>query len=339
MKCLKSLFFIFLHLLFISSFYGQLKINGLSLVASNSELLAEEIIPMQAINTNFIAVSPFGFSKQLNSPNVQFNVNGQWFGETNLGVKQYISLLKKNNLKIMLKPQLWVGHGKYTGFIKMDSDKDWQKFENSYRDFIINYAKLAQELNVEIFVIGTELMTFVQTRPKFWTSIITEIRKVYHGKITYAANWDEFDKISIWQNLDFIGLNAYFPLSDKKNPTVLELKQGWKTPKQNILNLVKKTKKPILFTEFGYRSVNYATKEPWNAKHVEGEVNLAAQKNALEALFSEFWSEDWFLGGFLWKWYANHKEVGGLTNNRYTPQKKPAEQVIKNTYKNYSKNN
>ncbi len=311
------------------------KINGVSLVSSNDSIQVEQLLPIKNIHANFVAVSPFGFVKDLNEPQIYFNTQRQWFGETSVGIKQYINLLKSQKIRVMLKPQLWVGHGKYTGFIEMQNEQDWKAIENSYSKFILNYARLAQELNVELFCIGTELMNFVKTRPSYWNSLIIEIRKIYKGKLTYAANWDEFDKISIWKDLDIIGIDAYFPLSEKKNPSVSEIEKGWKAHKKSIEQVVKITKKPVLFTEFGYRSIDFSTKEPWSSDRKEGEVNLLLQSSALQALFNQFWGEKWFLGGFMWKWYANHNIAGGVSNNRFTPQNKPAENTIKKQYLKY----
>ncbi|MGL5889101.1 MAG: glycoside hydrolase family 113, partial [Bacteroidia bacterium] len=80
--------------------------------------------------------------------------------------------------------------------------------------------------------------------------------------------------------------------------------------------------KPILFTEFGYRSCNATAAEPW-VSDTDVAVNLAAQENAYEALFRTFVPQNWFAGGFVWKWHADHK-AGGNYNNDYTPQNKPA---------------
>lgn len=91
-------------------------------------------------------------------------------------------------------------------------------------------------------------------------------------------------------------------------------------------------KKPVLFTEYGYRSVHFTGKEPWDSSRFDGKVDLEGQNNALTALYQEFWNEPWFAGGFLWKWYHNHSKVGGERNNRFTIQNKPSEQLIKEFY-------
>ena len=94
-------------------------------------------------------------------------------------------------------------------------------------------------------------------------------------------------------------------------------------------------KKPILFTEFGYRSMDYTAKKPWLVDRNQMAVNLAAQSNATKAVFEEFWKEDWFAGGFIWKWFIHHERSGGKDDNRFTPQNKPTEDVIRSYYNDY----
>jgi len=188
-------------------------------------------------------------------------------------------------------------------------------------------------MKVPILCIGTELHTFVQKRPDYWKQLIEKIRNVYDGKLTYAENWDQFANAPFWKQLDYIGVDAYFPVSDSKTPTVEEMRQGWKKHKQKISAVQKSLKKPVLFTEYGYRSVHYTAKQPWDSNRVHGNVDMIAQNNALTALYEEFWKEEWFAGGFLWKWYHNHMEVGGKDNNRFTIQNKPSEKLIQSLYK------
>ena len=97
----------------------------------------------------------------------------------------------------------------------------------------------------------------------------------------------------------------------------------------------KKLDRPILFTEFGYRSVDYSGKEPWRYDRSMTSVNLTAQNNATQALFEAVWQEDWFAGGYLWKWFIDHNEVGGLEDNQFTPQNKPVEEILKVYYGKY----
>lgn len=325
---------LFIALIFVSlqSKSQTKKINGISFVSSGDSITQAHVNPVKKVHANYVALMPFGSIKSITSPEIRFNSNRQWFGETEKGIKQYAGQFKKNQIAILLKPQLWVWQGEYTGFIMMNSEDDWQKLEAAYERFILYYATIAEELHVAAFCIGTELEKFVVNRPKYWQKLIQKVKKNYKGKLTYAANWDEFKRVSFWKELDYIGIDAYFPLTDKKNPTVQDFELGWKPHKKEIIRIQKQFNTPILFTEFGYRSVNFTGKEPWDSNRVAGEVNLQAQVNGLQAIYNQFWKEDWFAGGFVWKWFHKYNEVGGNDNNRFTPQNKPAEVLIKQLY-------
>jgi hypothetical protein len=311
------------------------KINGVSFVASRETIDETHTEPVVSVNANYAAIMPFGFIRDTNNPEVVHNTSRQWFGETRAGAKQYIEELRTQSIKIMIKPQIWIGRGFFTGYLEMTSEEEWKLLEDSYTSFILEYVELAHEVNAEIFCIGTELEKFIANRPDYWTNLIAEIRKIYTGKLTYAANWDEFKRTPFWDQLDYIGLDAYFPVSDSQTPTVEECKTGWQTHKSLIESYSKEFNMPILFTEFGYRSVDYAGKEPWKSDRSMNQVNLEAQNNAMQALFDEFWKEEWFAGGFIWKWFHAHDRVGGLENSQFTPQNKPVEELIKATYSNH----
>lgn len=311
------------------------KINGVSFVASREKVGQHHVEEILNIHANHAAVMPFGFIREINSPDIIFDTERQWFGETKSGAKQYIEMLHKNGVEVMLKPQIWIWRGEFTGTLKMDTESDWKALEVSYEKFILAYAELARETNTSILCIGTELEQFVKNRPIFWKNIIKKIRTVYNGKLTYAANWDEYPRTTFWEDLDFIGIDAYFPLSDKRTPSVAELKNGWKKHKDRMIALSMEKDKPIIFTEYGYRSMDYTAKKPWLVDRNDEKVNLEGQVNAKKAIFEEFWNEDWFAGGYVWKWFIHHDQAGGGNDNRFTPQNKPAQEVIRSVYKMY----
>ncbi|WP_396603052.1 glycoside hydrolase family 113 [Algibacter sp. R77976] len=308
------------------------KINGVSFVASREAVNETHINPIVNVNANYAAIMPFGFIKNLDHPEIVHNSDRQWFGETRAGAEQYIGELIKKNIKVMIKPQIWVWRGEFTGLIEMKSEADWKTLEDSYSKFILEYAVLANEVKAELFCIGTELEKFIENRPSFWIDLITKIRSEYKGKLTYAANWDEFKRTPFWSELDYIGVDAYFPVSDRRTPTVQECLKGWGGHKKVVHNMSKKHNKPILFTEYGYRSVDYSGKTPWVSDRSLNQVNLEAQTNTTQALFDTFWKEDWFAGGFVWKWFHKHDKVGGKENFMFTPQNKPVEAIIKKQY-------
>jgi hypothetical protein len=325
---MRTLFYFFL---LSSTFCFSQKINGISFVASNSPVDSIIIQPVIDVNANWVTLMPFGFMSTISSVNLQYNSKRQWWGETKVGIAKTAFEFHKKNIKIMLKPQIWIPNGGFTGKIEMNNEQDWVTFEKSYEAFILDYAKVAADTNCELFCIGTELNNFVISCPDYWTKLIHKIKKIYKGKITYAENWDTFKNVPFIKQLDYIGIDAYFPLAREKTPTVAAIEKEWKVIKNEIKNLSIRHNKPILFTEFGYQSQDYTTLEPWNHS-TSNAVNLTAQKNALEALFNQFWTEKWFAGGFLWKWY-DKKSAGGLNDTDYTIQNKPSQSLVSTWYK------
>jgi len=313
---------------------GQ-KINGVSFVSSRDSITQNQVLQVKNVSANYVALIPFGFIKDLKNPNVYFDSERQWFGETEKGIRQYASQFKIQGINIMVKPQIWVWKGEFTGHIKMNSEQDWKTLEDSYEHYILTFANTAKAIGATIFCIGTELESFVVNRPLFWKQLIAKIRRIYKGKITYASNWNEFSKVPFWELLDYVGVDAYFPLSKEQTPTIVELIKGWQQPKKNLYDLSSQLQISILFTEFGYRSVDYTAKQPWDVSRLENSTNYLAQLNSYKAIFDQFWKETWFAGGFVWKWFPDKSKIGKRHENRFTPQNKLAEEELQKQYSYY----
>jgi hypothetical protein len=279
------------------------------------------------MGAEWVALLPYGFGNQ-GSTELHWNMSRQWWGETKTGLYEEAKMLRQHNLKIMVKPQIWFHHGMYTGDFELTQEADWKIWEKNYEDFILDYAQLADSIHAEMFCIGTELKNFVHERPGFWFNLIAKVRKVYAGALTYAGNWDNYTRIPFYSQLDYIGVDAYFPISESRTPSVKELENAWKPFVSEMESVVAKHRKPLIFTEFGYKSVDYAMAKPWEHRSSET-VNLEAQRNGYEALFKVFYAKPWFYGGFLWNWYPNHANAGGSENKDFTPQNKPAQEVTR----------
>ena len=313
------------------SYSQEAKINGVSFVASDNTVTKDMVLPLTNLNVNWVTLMPFGFMNKLDSPQLQYNLPFQWVNERKEGLENSIKIFKQQNIKIMLKPQIWIQQGEFTGHINMKTDQDWISFEKNYAEFILFYATIAEENKCELFCIGTELNTFVKNRPGFWIRLIPKIKQVYTGKITYAENWDTYQQVPFVNQLDYIGIDAYFPLVNSKTPKIEELEKAWSPIKQEIKSFSEKHDKKVLFTEYGYQSKDFTADKPWE-HHQQDSVNLEAQENSLTALYQQFWSEDFFAGGFIWKWFDNYSESGGLEDNDYTIQNKPSEEILKKYY-------
>ncbi len=306
--------------------------NGVSFVASRTQLQKEQLTHLTVINADAAALMPFAFMPDKQGPVLRFNRDNQWFGETKAGIKQYGELLRAEGYQLMIKPQIWIRGGIFTGTIEMKTEADWLKFEDIYRSYILTFAQVAEELNASVYCIGTELKRFASNRPDFFCTLIEEVRQLYSGELTYAANWDEFEGVSFWNELDYIGIDAYFPLLEKEEVSSKELISAWNPWLERIKKVSRTNSRPVLFTEYGYRSMKYTTAKPWLVDRTLTEVDFNNQIEAYKALFEVFWNESWFSGGFLWKWFIDYPRSGGASDNRFTPQNKPVEKIISQYY-------
>ena len=81
-----KLFFLLLLFLQFSCKSQTTKINGLSFVASRDKIDSTHINSVLKAQSNYVALMPFGFIKELSSPKITHNTNRQWFGETKHGL-------------------------------------------------------------------------------------------------------------------------------------------------------------------------------------------------------------------------------------------------------------
>lgn len=274
---------------------------------------------------------PYSFIRR-GSAEVVFRKTGGWWGESYEGTRECIRMAQQAGLKVMLKPHTWVSGQGWAGDFALASEAEWQTWERSYRDYILTYAHLADSMQVEIFCIGTEYRQAVKQRPDFWKKLIGEVRNKYHGQVTYAANWDNYHNVAFWDDLDYIGVDAYFPLSAQAHPTAEELALGWDSVKNVLRQWSERHKKPILFTEYGYKSIQYTNSGHWNYSEDTVMTSQVTQATAYEALYRATWNEPWMAGGFWWKWHFADGMRHRPRHKDYTPQGKQAEEVIKDWY-------
>lgn len=308
------------------------KINGVSLVNPAHKVDSVDMSKMKRINASWVALIPFAFSRQ-GEPGVYFDHSHQWWGERLEGCRELVQLANKNGYRIMMKPHVWMREG-WIGEFQLTEEGAWEEWEEQYQEYMLTYALLSEELGVELFCVGTEMKQVVLNRPEFWKKFIAEVREVYHGQLTYAANWDNYDQVSFWNQLDYVGVDAYFPLSNLERPDEVVLLESAEKLREELEAFSNLYSKPILFTEYGFRSARGGAGNHWEVQR-STPVDLGVQEMAYQALFTSFWTQDWFAGGFLWKWHLSD-DTGGNTDNEFTPQNKPVELTIQKWYSSSS---
>ncbi len=314
------------------------RMAGLNFVSPPREWTESPMPAVKAVAADWIAVIPFGFTRP-GSASVRYHGNdGRWWGETPNGARSIIQQAHQAGIHVMLKPQVYVP-GSWTGKLDFDSDSEWEAWEKDYTAYIQVFLDIAIEEKVELFCVGTEFKIGAVKRPDFWKKLIQDVRKQYAGKLTYAANWDEYPHVPFWEDLDYIGVDAYFPLVNSPTPTVKDLKSAWKKPVARMKALADSTHKPILFSEYGYLSVDRCAYNSWELEGIIDDVavNEQAQANAIQALWETLGQEPWWKGGFLWKWFPNMEGHEGYPHKDYTPQGKVAESVLRKSHESYCK--
>ncbi len=239
---------------------------------------------------------------------------------------------KSLGIKVALKPHVNVLDGKFRGFINPRDPEVW--FRN-YKKICLYYARFAQERHLDLLVVGTELISMTQPRyQKYWQDIIKEARSVYSGPITYASFWTEWENVGFWQELDFIGVDAYFPMglpgSGGNHGRLIRVWKQYYIPK--LKAAAGRYGIPILFTEVGVSSQKEAYVLPSYHKRLTM-VDTQGQAEYMTAFLAAFEGEtSWFAGFFLWVWTTD-PAAGGLDNASHTVQNKPALEILNRYFK------
>jgi glycosyl hydrolase family 113/F5/8 type C domain-containing protein len=231
----------------------------------------------------------------------------------------------KNGIKVMLKPHVDCLDTTFRG--DLVPTEAWFK---SYQDFIMHYAVLSQEFHVELFSIGCELenCSYDQWK-KQWDDLIVAVRKVYTGKLTYAANWTEYETVCFWDKMDFIGIDAYFPVTNKRDPTQEEMNKGWRANIEKIAawRTNKKLVQPLIFTEIGYQSADSTNVTPWQTGSTKEDQEEQAM--ALEAMLQATQNQPWFKGFYWWNYFPTDVQ----RPLDFTIKGKKAEQMLMKWFK------
>ncbi|MEL7221942.1 MAG: hypothetical protein AAGJ93_11525 [Bacteroidota bacterium] len=294
---------------------------------------------VEKTNSNWVSLSPVISVSVLNG---DIPRRPYLFPVSNEIAKMRVILPKIRNSgldNVMLKPltSFWPVDGStFWGDFYVETEEEWLEIEHAYEHLIYEFAKLSLTYEeIKLLSIGTELAEFAKRRPLFFENLILKLRNDFPLlKLTYAANWDEYEMVSFWPSLDYIGVNPYFPLINEKEPTINEIEESLMPIKENLSDFSCEYAKPILFTEYGFRSIDYGLWEAWNLGDITStNVNFDNQANAYTAFYNTFWQENWLTGGFFWEWKIVLPQfVNDPNENGWYVNDKPAQHVIKSWY-------
>eukprot|EP00912_Choanoflagellata_sp_UC4_P001936 UC4_evm2s1242 len=180
----------------------------------------------------------------------------------------------------------------------------WNAWFLSYTKFLLKYAIIAAEEDVEILSLNCEL--YCPNRQA--------------GTSENTLSCFGF----FWLTIELHTTSAYYKVSGE---TTAELVRGWNPHKKILRSLHKKYNKSIVFTEIGFCSGQCSR------DHSPSRSDLSWHAAQYEAVFEAFRGEqNWFLGFFFWNWDTDPTSPL-LHDDCLTPQGKPAEDVLRKYYR------
>ena len=133
--------------------------------------------------------------------------------------------------------------------------------------------KKAEWANVTTFYGEKDRLKAVNRRRalanQYWMGLIRYTRTLYTGKLSLAANFDNYPDIRFWHTLDCLSINAYFPLRTLHTSGEEHILNSWREVLFNILQFRKQAgieDRPVFFTELGYTEYAGSTICPWEGK-------------------------------------------------------------------------
>lgn len=290
----------------------------------------ENIDRMLATGTEWVALVPVWYQRDKRATAIAPDPDKT---ASDRAVRKVIRYLHEKGAKVMLKPYIDADDGTWRANFEPKSTAAWF---NSYRRFLNHYADMAAEEDVELLCVGVEYKWCDTDEYDYWEAVIDSARSRYGGELAYAAHWKNYRDVCLWNLVDYVGVNTYFPLSDEDDVSLSELIKTWDYHLGRMESWrwdARLTDKQVILTEVGYQSRPECWKTP--AFTSEKRADARAQEICYKALFMAAPKRPWLAGIYIWCWDNWSPNSGGPKDNKWTPKGKPAETVVSEYYKKY----
>ena len=213
----------------------------------------------------------------------------------------------------------------WRGLIEPSNRAAWFR---SYQDFLHPYAEVAQRNNVAELTIGVELNS-LQTDQR-WASLVTSVRAVFLGTITYSTNYDTYEASTPNPPVDAVGVDAYFPVAASDAATVEVLAAAWR---QWIEHYAGPGAKKLVLHEVGIVAQNGAYHHPAQWGNLAVPLNLQVQENWYRAV-CQVVEGDKLAGVYFWniRLHADPGHEDPQQPDRLAFVDRPAETALRDCY-------
>lgn len=267
----------------------------------------------------WVTIVPTWYQDGANSSTIYRETRGRTATDESLTIA--VTEARSLGLKVILKPHVDIAGGGSRITIEPSSLEEWFA---SYEEMILHYAEMAETFEADQFVVGTELRG-TTVHEEEWRDVIARVREVFSGPITYAANHDEFDQVAFWDALDFIGVDAYFPLSPIPTTIMSDLRRSWEPIVESLGAVAEHYGRSVVFTEVGYPSQEGATVQPFNPAYSQV-PSEEEQASALQSMIDSLHGQPWFGGFHWWMWFEEDDAEHAVLS--YMPEGKAAGEIL-----------
>jgi hypothetical protein len=214
------------------------------------------------------------------------------------------------------------------------SPENWNTWWSSYNRMIDHFVDIAVEADVDIFCVGSELLT-TERHTRRWHELIDRVRSQFDGKLIYSTNWDHFHTPTFWRRLDLIGVSGYWDMTTyadrKQPPTDEQLDARWRQIQATLFAFAADMDMPFVITEIGYPTLPWALKDPWNYVADSGVAPDPQPQARGYAAFCRAWSnrlspDSHCAGVLFYNWDPYHQ--GGPGDTGYGIRGKPAYTIV-----------
>lgn len=272
-------------------------------------------------NANTVILVPNGLQDTPQSENIDFSSDTAMNGEE---LENFIEYAHSKGLKVILKPTVNCRNGTWRAHINFfDEDvpcePKWGNWFSAYSEFQTHYARIAEKTGCEMLIAGCEMVQS-ERREAEWRKVISDIRSVYGGIVSYNTDKYQEHNVKWWDCVDIISSSGYYPIND------------WENQLDRIERVVKQFNKPFFFAECGCMSVRGSNLVP-NDWSVKGEIDLQGQADWYSEMFKACENRSWAGGFGVWDWGARQYPLSkAAAHGGYDVYGKPAEKVISDYY-------
>ncbi len=284
-------------------------------------------------------------------------------------IEWIVQKAKSLGLYVMLKPHTTLSNSplnrNYDNTTVDENHFNPTKFFDDYKLYLLKLCNFASKNKVDFLCIGTE-MSHIDWQPELrnsWVDLINTVRTNFNGKITYDAlfnrwfrNVKDIEEVIFLDQLDFVGISLYVPVTKDDDADVETIKRGWREDLGDIYGgggwfeindvvqylydiVVSSYNKKLMVVEGGYQSKSGGLYNVCSSSFTYEHYDL--QSRGLEGYFYVMGEENkkgWVLGITVWDvspyMISDYNLQTPWHTQEFSVYQKPAADVVKKHYYN-----